>query len=71
MYDQFNCADYGDERPGGHLSAGIDREAFSKEQAPGEGMICAQDQGGQSDHADRCSLITAHCSEPSTEFNPC
>jgi hypothetical protein len=39
MYEQFNCADYGDERPGGHLPAGTDCKAFSKEQAQGEGMI--------------------------------
>jgi len=30
MYEQFNCIDYGDERPGGDLSAGIAGEVVSK-----------------------------------------
>ena len=30
MYEQLNCIDYGDERPGGDLPAGIAGEAFSK-----------------------------------------
>ena len=42
MYEQFNCIDYGDGRPGGDFSAGIDSQAFSKEQAEGKTVIRAE-----------------------------
>ena len=56
MYEQLDCIDYGDGRPGGDFSTGIAGKVISKEQTQGERVNSVQWTVNRS----RTALIDVH-----------